>query len=87
VTVLREASDPVSEVLRAGTTSDEVAGVSIPSSSGRAHIAVGSSDATSKAEGGLSSESDELKNQARQSDLPREAENLLGPRIDEQPDA
>jgi len=87
VTVLRQASDPVTEALRAGMASEEVAGVSIPSSSGRAHIAVGSGDATSKAEGGLASESDDLKNQARHSDLPHEAENLLGPRIDEQPDS
>jgi len=85
VTMLRQASDSVSEALRAGTAPVEVAGVSIPSSSGRTHIAVGSGDATSKAEGGFASESDDVKNQARHSDLPHEAENLLGPRIDEQP--
>jgi len=84
---LLQHSDPVSEALHAGTGSKEEAGVSIPSSSGRAHIAAESGDATSKAEGGLASESDDLKSQARHSDSPHEAENLLGPRIDEQPDA
>jgi len=87
VTVLRRASDPVSEALRAVTASEEVAKVSIPSPLGRAHIAVGSGDATSEAEGGLATESDDLKNQARRYDRPHEAENLLGPRTDERPDA
>lgn len=87
VTMLRQSSDPVSESHRTATAPEEVGGVSIPSPSGHAPVAVGSGDVTSKAEGGLASESDDLKNQARQSDLPHEAENLLGPRIDEQADA
>jgi len=87
VTLLRRTPDPVPDALRAGKASEETAGVSIPPSSGRAHIAEGSGDATSKAEGGLASESDDLKNQARRSDSQHEAENLLGPRIDKQPGA
>jgi len=87
VTVLRQASDPMAEALLAETAPEEVAGVFVPPSSGRTRVAAGSGEATSKAEGGLASESDDLKNQVRRSDLPHEAENLLGPRIDEQPDA
>jgi len=87
VTVLRQASDPLSEALRARAASEKGAGVSIPSHSGRAHVVVGSGEATSEAEGGLASESDALKNEARQSSSQPEAENLLGPPLDEQPDA
>jgi len=87
VTVLHHASDPLSEALRARAASEKGAGVSIPSHSGRAQVVVGSGEATSEAEGGLASESDALKNEARQSSSQPEAENLLGPPLDEQPDA
>ncbi len=84
VTLLRKGSDHVAKALPLSHPSDELAGSSIPSPSRRAPSAVGSGEATSEAEGGLASESETLKNQARQSGTQQEAENLLGPRIDEQ---
>ncbi len=85
VTVLGQASNPLSEALRAGTAPDRAARVPVPAPAERIPVTKGSSEATSQAEGGLASESDALKNQARHADSQKQAENLLGPRIDEHP--
>jgi len=84
VTLLR-GSDDVAKVPPERNASEELVGASIPSPSRRAQVAVGSGDAVSKAEGGLVSESDDLKNQAKLIDSPHERENLLGSRTEEQP--
>jgi len=85
VTMLRGADDHMAQAPLESVAPDEIAGAFIPSRSGSAPIAPGSGDATSQAEGGLASESDDLKNQAQQIDPRHEAKNLLGPRIDAQP--
>jgi len=87
VTVLRRDSDRRDGGLREGAASEEATATSGPARQGHAGAGPGSSEAASKAEGGLSSESDELKSQARHSDAPDETENLLGPRTDERSDA
>mgnify|MGYP000237278643 CR=1 FL=1 len=85
VTLLRRGSDHGANAPREADASETLAPASFPSASGQPRIAVGSGDASSQAEGGLASESDHLKSQAEKIESQHEAENLLGPRVDEQP--
>jgi len=85
VTMLRGGTDGLAKASPARNASEELAEASTLSPPRGPHVAVGSGDAISKAEGGLVSESDDLKNQAKLIDSPNDVENLLGSRTDKQP--